>query len=125
MNQKLFQTLFVSLCVLTLLVNNYIMFNLWIDSKDDVKSLLTGFIACIGINMVAFFLLLIIINYGNVNSELFFGIAYLGAAISVVTILTFMYMAHKAHRSMFVALLIPLLVLLSLRGSQVLLKIQV
>ena len=57
------QILVAAIIGLVLVINVYIIFTLWSESTSEIKSLSVGFIAAVGVNIVAYIALLRLNNF--------------------------------------------------------------
>ena len=112
--------LYGAICVATLLINNYIIFTMWLSSSSELKNLAVGFLAAVGVNIVA----LIAIGKMNVAGNIANKYAIEAVvAISVIEAAYFLYYAQQNSRSYLVALLIPVLAVVSVRATQYLIAL--
>ena len=118
------QILVAGIIGLTLVINTFVMYTLWVESASEIKSLSIGFLAAMGINIVAFIAILRLNNYLTISQsgDMFQYATNTILAVTVLAIIVCVYKARKANKSEFSAFLIPLLVLASSKGTEMILQ---
>ena len=118
------QILVAAIIGLVLVINVYIIFTLWSESTSEIKSLSVGFIAAVGVNIVAYIALLRLNNFMTMSQagDLLKYAMNTIIAVTVLSILVCVYKANKMEgKSKLTALIIPLLAVASAKGSEMLL----
>ena len=118
------QILVAAIIGLVLVINVYIIFTLWSESTSEIKSLSVGFIAAVGVNIVAYIALLRLNNFMTMSQagDLLKYAMNTIIAVTVLSILVCVYKANKMEgKSKLTALIIPLLAVASAKVSEMLL----